>query len=279
MIDLSTTEPWDTVASGFDEFLRPAFASYASHAINLSGLVGGDRVLDIATGPGTLALQVASSASFVSALDFSPLMLERLRRNLQDAAVGNVEVVLGDAQALPFADCSFDYAFSMFGLMFCPDRAAAFREMRRVLRPGGTGVVTSWTKRTQIPLMDLIARVVSARNPLVRDGSGESNVPTLPLENPNELRREMIEGGFRDVSVSQASFEFSYPDVATYWQANLVCSAPLSVVKRAILGESSLGQAAWQAFVAEVESDLVAELGASPIRYRWSANFARAEAS
>jgi demethylmenaquinone methyltransferase/2-methoxy-6-polyprenyl-1,4-benzoquinol methylase len=99
------------------------------------------RVLDLATGTGDLALQIAELApehvSLVG-LDPSEKMLEIGRQKIQRAGMQQrIEMVVGDAQALPFEDASFDAVSMAFGIRNVPDRGKALREMARVTRPGG----------------------------------------------------------------------------------------------------------------------------------------------
>ena len=99
-------------------------------------------MLDVAAGPGTLAFIASAAGAHVTAIDFSPDMIDRLRaRSVREGV--QIEARVGDGQALPFDDATFEHAFSMFGLMFFPDRAKGFRELCRVLVPGGRAVVSS----------------------------------------------------------------------------------------------------------------------------------------
>jgi demethylmenaquinone methyltransferase/2-methoxy-6-polyprenyl-1,4-benzoquinol methylase len=98
------------------------------------------RVLDLATGTADLAIQVARTEPrvLVVGLDPSGKMLDVGRVKVDRAALTErVELVQGDAQALPFADRSFDSVCIAFGIRNVPDRARALREMGRVTRPGG----------------------------------------------------------------------------------------------------------------------------------------------
>ncbi|HEY3668759.1 MAG TPA: bifunctional demethylmenaquinone methyltransferase/2-methoxy-6-polyprenyl-1,4-benzoquinol methylase UbiE [Polyangiaceae bacterium] len=98
------------------------------------------RVLDLATGTADLAIQVARTEPrvLVVGLDPSGKMLDVGRVKVDRAALAErVELVQGDAQALPFADRSFDSVCIAFGIRNVPDRARALREMARVTRPGG----------------------------------------------------------------------------------------------------------------------------------------------
>jgi demethylmenaquinone methyltransferase/2-methoxy-6-polyprenyl-1,4-benzoquinol methylase len=98
------------------------------------------RVLDLATGTGDLALLIAGSVpdSRVVGLDPSRNMLDIAREKVAAAGLAErIELVEGDAEALPFPDASFDGVSIAFGIRNVPDRARALAEMARVTRPGG----------------------------------------------------------------------------------------------------------------------------------------------
>jgi demethylmenaquinone methyltransferase/2-methoxy-6-polyprenyl-1,4-benzoquinol methylase len=98
------------------------------------------RVLDLATGTGDLAVEIARMhpGATVIGLDPSRAMLAIAQRKLvrRDLA-GRVTLMRGDAQHLPFRNCEMDAATIAFGIRNVPDRLAALREMARVVRPGG----------------------------------------------------------------------------------------------------------------------------------------------
>jgi demethylmenaquinone methyltransferase/2-methoxy-6-polyprenyl-1,4-benzoquinol methylase len=98
------------------------------------------RVLDLATGTGDLAIDIARlhPGAEVIGLDPSPRMLAVAQTKLvRRGLAGRVTLVRGDAQLLPYADCEMDAATIAFGIRNVPDRPAALREMARVVRPGG----------------------------------------------------------------------------------------------------------------------------------------------
>ncbi len=107
-------------------------------------LRAGSRVLDVACGSGTAALAAARRGCDVTGIDYVPALLERGRER---AAVERLVVDFqdGDAEALPFADASFDVVLSTFGVMFAPNQAQAAAELLRVCRPGGTIGLANWT--------------------------------------------------------------------------------------------------------------------------------------
>lgn len=100
-----------------------------------------ERVLDVATGSGNAALAAARRGCEVVGSDYVPALLDRARRRA-DAEGLEIEFVEGDAEALPFADGSFDVVSSVFGAMFAPNQEKTASELARVVRSGGRiGVV------------------------------------------------------------------------------------------------------------------------------------------
>ncbi len=93
----------------------------------------GHRVLDVATGTGAVAAELLRRGCQVVGLDQSPGMLAEARRRLPS----EVELVLGDADHLPFPDCAFDALAFTYLLRYVDDPGATLRELARVVRPGG----------------------------------------------------------------------------------------------------------------------------------------------
>jgi len=114
--------------------------SWRRKTVRALNLAPAHRVLDLATGTADLAIQVARTEPLLSVvgLDPSGKMLDVGRLKVERAALTErVELVQGDAQALPFADNSFDSVCIAFGIRNVPDRGKALREMARVTRAGG----------------------------------------------------------------------------------------------------------------------------------------------
>jgi len=123
--------------------LISAFGPTLVHAMEIQR---GHRVLDVACGAGNVAIPAAVTGAEVTAVDITPVLLERGRENA--AAVGvEVDWVEGDAEALPMPDASFDIVTSAVGVMFCPNHQRAADELVRVCRPGGSIGLISWTPK------------------------------------------------------------------------------------------------------------------------------------
>jgi len=114
--------------------------SWRRRTVKSLGLEPGARVLDLATGTGDLALLIANAVptARVVGLDPSEKMLEVARTKVEKAGLlARIELVQGDAEALPFADASFDGVTIAFGIRNVPNRERALAEMARVTKPGG----------------------------------------------------------------------------------------------------------------------------------------------
>jgi SAM-dependent methyltransferase len=107
-------------------------------------LRAGERVLDVAAGNGNATLAAARRFARVTSTDYAPSLLDKGRAR---AAAEGLDVTFqtADAEALPFADASFDVVLSTFGVMFAPDHATSARELLRVTRAGGRIGLANWT--------------------------------------------------------------------------------------------------------------------------------------
>jgi SAM-dependent methyltransferase len=107
-------------------------------------IVAGSRVLDVAGGTGNAAIAAARCGARVTCTDYVPELLERGRERAQAERL-DIAFEPADAEALPYADASFDAVLSVYGSMFAPDQPRAAAELVRVCRPGGRIGLASWT--------------------------------------------------------------------------------------------------------------------------------------
>src|SRR4051794_3035249 len=105
--------------------------------VDLADIRAGSRVLDVAGGTGNTALAAARAGAYVTSLDYVPELLTRAEERARAERLP-LDLVEGDAEALPFPDASFDAVVSAVGVMFAPDQQRAAAELIRVSRPGGT---------------------------------------------------------------------------------------------------------------------------------------------
>ncbi|MBI3775957.1 MAG: methyltransferase domain-containing protein [Gammaproteobacteria bacterium] len=234
---LSAIEPWDLVAAGYAETTMQMFAPYVDEAIAASHLKPGAAILDIACGPGTLALKVAREASVVHGIDFSAAMLDIFKQHAGRAGHKNIVMRHGDAQALPYADEMFDAAFSIFGLMFFPDRRKGFAEIHRTLKAGGSLAVTSWAPVSQSPAMQIMFGAIRA----IKPDLPEPQRVIDSLENPDTFKQEMQNAGFKKVTI-QCVRKAAFPvtSVPAFWEGMVKGSAPIQMLKK------NLGENLWR---------------------------------
>jgi ubiquinone/menaquinone biosynthesis C-methylase UbiE len=145
------------------------------------------RVLDVCCGPGHLSGALADAGADVEGLDFAPSMVERARLNYPNLAFWQ-----GDAESLPYDDCSFDHAVCAFGVMHLSRPDVAFAEAFRVLRPRGRYVFTQWARDD-----DLLSIVLSA---ITEHGETRVNLPEAPppmrFSDPLECHQALKAVGF-----------------------------------------------------------------------------------
>ncbi len=145
-----------SVPKAYDEYLVPRlFEPWAKRLLDEVTLKSGQIVLDIATGPGTVARLAAArigSQGHVFAIDLSKPMLDVARAKPAPARAARIEYLQSQAAPLPGSSDIFDAVFCHQGMQFFPNRLAALREMHRVLKPNGRAAIAVWAEleRNQI---------------------------------------------------------------------------------------------------------------------------------
>jgi ubiquinone/menaquinone biosynthesis C-methylase UbiE len=127
----------------YDRVARDLIAPFGSELVAACAIQPGERVLDVASGTGNVALAAAAVGAEVVACDVTPELLAVGRERADERGLALTWRV-ADAQALPFPDATFDVVTSSVGVMFAPDQRAAARELVRVCRPGGRIGLINW---------------------------------------------------------------------------------------------------------------------------------------
>ncbi|HEY2363056.1 MAG TPA: methyltransferase domain-containing protein [Candidatus Angelobacter sp.] len=154
----------------YQQYLEPMFFEpYAADLAERLQNISSGRILEIAAGTGVVTRALARAVSenvSIIATDLNQPMLDFAASRF---AAGRITWQQADAQALPFADDCFDAAACQFGVMFFPDKVAAYREARRVLKPGGQFIFNVWDRidENEIALMatDALATLIPDNPP------------------------------------------------------------------------------------------------------------------
>lgn len=131
------------IAGDFGEIAK-AMTAGANEFIDRLDLKNGVQILDVACGTGSTAIPAAKAGAVVTGIDIAPNLIAQARAAARAANVSPIFEV-GDAEAMPYADSSFDAVITMFGAMFAPRPDVVAAELKRVCRPGGLIAMANWT--------------------------------------------------------------------------------------------------------------------------------------
>lgn len=210
---------FDAIAPRYDLLNRVLSArvdvAWRRRAVKALGAKPGAAILDLATGTADLLIEErAAGASRSIGADLSFGMLRLATPKLR--ALGHAPAVCqGDAERLPFADATFDGATIAFGIRNVLDRAQGVREMRRVVKPGGSVVVLEFHETTGIAgtvfkvyfnhILPRIGALVSSREAYSYLPKSVAN-----FETPDDFARLMTSAGLRDVRSEPLTFGIAW---------------------------------------------------------------------
>ncbi len=183
----------------YDRLMVPLiFEPYADDLAARLAKTGAGQILEIAAGTGVVTRAIAARlpAAQIVATDLNQPMLDFAKGRQRG---GKVSWKQADAMALPFAEQSFDAAACQFGAMFFPDKVQAYREARRVLKPGGTYLFNVWDEISANEFADVVTQTLATLFPkdpprfLARTPHGYHDV--------DRIRGELKSAGFASVTI------------------------------------------------------------------------------
>jgi SAM-dependent methyltransferase len=195
-----------------------------------AALAPGMTVLDVASGAGQPAIQVArviGPTGRVIATDVASDMLAGCERRARAAGVTNLEVREADMHDLRgIEDASVDAVTFGFALMFSPDPVRVMKEIARVLVPGGRVALCVWDEPAKNPFFTTMFGAIAEVAP-----PGPLPSPNAPgpfkLCPPGALEGVLREAGFRDVATAPVPFQFEFDSVEQHFEINSALAAPL----------------------------------------------------
>jgi len=206
---------WEHQVDGYEAFFVPITARLVGPLLDAAGVGRGTRVGDVASGPGHVAAGAAERGASVIGVDVAEGMLSLARRHHPE-----LEFRHADAEALPFADGSFDAVVANFVLLHVgrPEQAAA--EFARVLGRDGRLALTVWDVPERARFLGVLVDAVAA--------AGASPPPDIPVGPPifrfsrDEEFAGLLRGrGLEDVRVGTVSFSHREPSAYALWRGLL----------------------------------------------------------
>ena len=228
---MPSQEQWQLSGSAPELYERYAarymLGPWAPGLVAQAHLKPGERVLDLACGTGLIARLVAPAVGVtgrVTGLDLNAGMLA-VARALPAPPGAPIIWVQGSALAMGFPDASFEVVLCQQGLQFFPDRPAAVREMHRVLVPGGRVALSVWSG-----VSPYHAAVGEALRQHVGAGAAASFSASRVVPDAGELRRLVVEAGFRDVAIEPCVMNVRLPAVEGFVLSHLAATPVASAV-------------------------------------------------
>ena len=205
---------WDRISPIYLQEIDNRFAGVIDGIMSRAELQAGQRVLDLGTGTGSVAVKAALSVApggTVTAIDISPEMLAVARQRIASMGLSNVSFQQGRAEELPVPSGQFDAVLASLSLMYVIDRNAAAREIARVLRPGGRLVAAVWggPEEADIVLLQQTAGSFAPKPPVPGVGPGA-------LADPSEFLIGLERAGLR-AAVETETTGFVFEDFSSAW--------------------------------------------------------------
>jgi SAM-dependent methyltransferase len=197
-------------ADAYDRLMGRWSRRLAPLLIGFGGLADGERVLDVGCGTGSLTFALPTFASLAAVIGIDatePFVAAARARN----ADPRITFDFGDARALPYADASFDRAYSSLVLHFVPDAARAVAEMRRVVRPGGTVVAAVWDNYGGQPFTRILWDIAGVLDPTLERPFFR------PLNGPGEMAGAWQAAGLEDVEDASLTIRVEFVSFDDYW--------------------------------------------------------------
>ena len=217
---------WDRMSDVYLRQIDQRFVPVVEQVIERAALQAGQQVLDLGTGTGSVAIEAArrvAPGGSVIGTDVSPEMLSLAQKRAAGLGLENVRFEAGRGESIDAPDGAFDVVLASLSLMFMLDRAAAAREINRVLRPGGRFVAAVWAGAEQCDLVRF-----------QQTAGGFAPAPPVPgvgpgaMADPSPFLRQLAAAGI-DATVETVSVGFDFENFEAAWDVfSSVTAAQLS---------------------------------------------------
>jgi ubiquinone/menaquinone biosynthesis C-methylase UbiE len=217
----ATAALFDRLAAGYDSPALRFFPFCADRLVRYVQPAPGQKILDVATGTGAVAVAMAQAvgpSGRVHAIDLSEGMLAKAQANVRKMALANVDFQHMDAGQLEFRKDYFHATVSSFGLFFLPDMAAALRDWARVTRPGGRVVFSAFGAGVFQPLLDRLVGQVLAQGGALPELPGGLRFPHERIRDAAQCEALLRDAGLEAVAVETLQLGYHLKGVEDWWE-------------------------------------------------------------
>jgi ubiquinone/menaquinone biosynthesis C-methylase UbiE len=227
----ASLERWARAATGWGahrERMQKAFRPVSGWLVDAIEPQPGHRVLELAAGPGDtgfLAAELIAPGGTLISSDFAEEMLDVARARAAELGISNVEFQAINAESIDLPTASLDGVIARWGYMLFADPAAALRETRRILRPGGRVGLSAWTAPADNPWTAIAMEEARAMAQIEEPDLDAPNM--FAFRDPGRIRSLLEETGFTDIVVEQVDIVLPYEDLDSWWDIALDISTSL----------------------------------------------------
>jgi ubiquinone/menaquinone biosynthesis C-methylase UbiE len=202
---------WEQRAAGYDAFVGNVTSKLVGPLLTAAAVAAGTRTLDVATGPGYAAAGAADLGASVVGIDVASAMVDLARRRCPGVAF-----IEAEAEAVPFADASFDSVVGNLAILHFGRPEQAVAEFVRVLRPGGRLALTTWDEPGRMRLVGVFLDAINEAQEAPLAGA-PAGPPFFQFANDERFATLLSDQGLTEVEVRAIAFDHPVASADELW--------------------------------------------------------------
>ncbi len=225
---------WASVAASWEAYaddVNQRAAPITARMLDAAAVQAGDRVLELASGPGGAGLAAASRVGAHGEVVISDVvagMADIARQRAAARGCSNVRTEVLDLENIAQPDEAYDVVLCREGMMFALDPARAAREMHRILRPAGRVAVAVWASRQDNPWLSVLLDAITEVTGIVVPSPGTPG--PFALADADGLRLLFADAGFTGLALGHVAAPLRSPSFDAWWTRNLTVAGPVVAI-------------------------------------------------